>query len=164
MGKAQIPHKKTYIFTFNWKRTIQGWVNNTIFVFMWTIPLILSQMTWMQQKYVHFFCSQRSYWCVALCIAQSYPAIFTWYLIHTDKKHCIAWMHCKSLWIKGSAKCINVNVYLRDNGLDSDPRKRSTSLKRAETHSVISVGFTPCNGFHWDEKSMRIGAFDVIHI
>ncbi len=28
---------------------------------------------------------------------------------HTDKK-CIAWMHCKSLWIKVSAKCINVNV------------------------------------------------------
>ncbi len=27
---------------------------------------------------------------------------------HTDKK-CIAWMHCKSLWIKASAKCINVN-------------------------------------------------------
>ncbi len=23
---------------------------------------------------------------------------------------CIAWMHCKSLWIKASAKCINVNV------------------------------------------------------
>ncbi len=22
---------------------------------------------------------------------------------------CIAWMHCKSLWIKASAKCINVN-------------------------------------------------------
>ncbi len=26
------------------------------------------------------------------------------------KKKCIAWMHCKSLWIKASAKCINVNV------------------------------------------------------
>ncbi len=26
------------------------------------------------------------------------------------KKKCIAWMHCKSLWIKVSAKCINVNV------------------------------------------------------
>ncbi len=30
---------------------------------------------------------------------------------HTDKK-CIAWMYCKSLWIKASAKCINVNVNL----------------------------------------------------
>ncbi len=29
---------------------------------------------------------------------------------YTDNK-CIAWMHCKSLWIKASAKCINVNVY-----------------------------------------------------
>ncbi len=25
-------------------------------------------------------------------------------------KICIAWMHCKSIWIKASAKCINVNV------------------------------------------------------
>ncbi len=29
--------------------------------------------------------------------------------IYSDKT-CIAWMHCKSLWIKESAKCINVNV------------------------------------------------------
>ncbi len=28
---------------------------------------------------------------------------------HSDKT-CISWMHCKSLWIKASAKCINVNV------------------------------------------------------
>ncbi len=28
---------------------------------------------------------------------------------HTYKT-CITWMHCKSLWIKASAKCINVNV------------------------------------------------------
>ncbi len=28
---------------------------------------------------------------------------------HTDNT-CITWMHCKSLWIKASAKCINVNV------------------------------------------------------
>ncbi len=26
---------------------------------------------------------------------------------------CIAWMYCKSLWIKASAKCINVNVNVR---------------------------------------------------
>ncbi len=34
-------------------------------------------------------------------------------ITHTDFTHtekCIAWMHCKSLWIKVSAKCINVNV------------------------------------------------------
>ncbi len=29
----------------------------------------------------------------------------------------IAWMHCKSLWIKASAKCINVNVAVRIRGL-----------------------------------------------
>ncbi len=28
---------------------------------------------------------------------------------HTDNK-CIVWMHCKSLWIKASAKCVNVNL------------------------------------------------------
>ncbi len=27
---------------------------------------------------------------------------------HVLTKICIAWMHCKSLWIKASAKCINV--------------------------------------------------------
>ncbi len=32
------------------------------------------------------------------------------FVLCTDKKKCIAWMHCKSLWIKASAKCINVNV------------------------------------------------------
>ncbi len=29
---------------------------------------------------------------------------------HTDKT-CVAWMSCKSLWIKASAKCINVNWF-----------------------------------------------------
>ncbi len=29
---------------------------------------------------------------------------------HTYWQKCITWMHCKSLWIKASAKCINVNV------------------------------------------------------
>ncbi len=28
---------------------------------------------------------------------------------HADEK-CITLMHCKSLWIKASAKCININV------------------------------------------------------
>ncbi len=30
---------------------------------------------------------------------------------HTDNT-CITRMHCKSLWIKASAKCVNVNVIL----------------------------------------------------
>ncbi len=29
---------------------------------------------------------------------------------HILTKKCIAWIHCKSLWIKASAKCIHVNV------------------------------------------------------
>ncbi len=31
--------------------------------------------------------------------------------MYWQKKICIASMHCKSLWIKASAKCINVNVF-----------------------------------------------------
>lgn len=37
------------------KRTTYGWVNDTIFIFRWTIPLILWQMTWRHQnKYTSF--------------------------------------------------------------------------------------------------------------
>ncbi len=36
-----------------------------------------------------------------------------------NESKCIAWMHCKSLWIKASAKCINgkcdVNEYLNES-------------------------------------------------
>ncbi len=28
---------------------------------------------------------------------------------------CIPWMHCKSLWIKASAKCVNVNANFKIN-------------------------------------------------
>ncbi len=31
-------------------------------------------------------------------------------ILNTNLKKCIAWMHCKPLWIKVSAKFINVNV------------------------------------------------------
>ncbi len=37
-------------------------------------------------------------------------------------------MHCKSLWIKASAKCINVNVNVNVNDLDS------TTLSLIHTH------------------------------
>ncbi len=30
--------------------------------------------------------------------------------MYWPNKKCLTWMHCKSLWIKASAKCINVNV------------------------------------------------------
>ncbi len=39
------------------------------------------------------------------------PQLFKCHCHYSDSdKTCIAWMHCKSLWIKASAKCINVNV------------------------------------------------------
>ncbi len=40
--------------------------------------------------------------------AFSRPSILIYIL-----KKIVAWMHCKSLWIKASAKCINVNVTLK---------------------------------------------------
>ncbi len=39
--------------------------------------------------------------------SKSYPYYISIYILI---KKCIAGMHCKSLWIKASAKCINVNV------------------------------------------------------
>ncbi len=34
---------------------------------------------------------------------------------HTDEKMYSLKLHCKSLWIKASAKCINVNVGSKNN-------------------------------------------------
>ncbi len=48
------------------------------------------------------------------------------------QKQCIAWMHCKSLWIKASAKCINVNY-------NNNFKTKSLSRK------VSSLGGHICN-------------------
>ncbi len=40
------------------------------------------------------------YICVCVCVCV-YKCMYV----------CIAWMVCKSLWIKVSAKCVNVNIY-----------------------------------------------------
>ncbi len=37
----------------------------------------------------------------------------TYYFFNILIKKCIAWMHCKSLWIKVSAKCINVIIIIK---------------------------------------------------
>ncbi len=44
------------------------------------------------------------------CISSAKGCGFDSQGTHILTKKCIAWMHCKSLWIKASAKCINVNV------------------------------------------------------
>ncbi len=54
-------------------------------------------------------------WCscgsvVEHCISSAKGRGFNSQGTHILKK-CIARMHCKSLWIKASAKCININIY-----------------------------------------------------
>ncbi len=44
------------------------------------------------------------------CVSSAKGCGFNSQGTHILIKQCIAWMHCKSLWIKASAKCINVNV------------------------------------------------------
>ncbi len=44
------------------------------------------------------------------CVSSAKGCGFNSQGTHILIKTCIAWMHCKSLWIKASAKCINVNV------------------------------------------------------
>ncbi len=53
---------------------------------------------------------------------------------HTDNK-CIAWMHCKSLWIKASAKCINVNA----NALQISSSTVHNIIKRFREAGEISA-------------------------
>ncbi len=52
-----------------------------------------------------------------------------------DKK-CIAWMHCKSLWIKASAKYINVNVNV--NSIYS--ASGETSFRKYDKRSRLYLG------------------------
>ncbi len=47
---------------------------------------------------------------VVHCVSSAKGCGFNSQGTHILKK-CIVWMHCKSLWIKASAKCINVNVF-----------------------------------------------------
>ncbi len=51
-------------------------------------------------------------------------------------KKCIAFMHCKSLWIKASAKCINVNV-IHDNWLNS--RLVMVNIVKGIAHSNMKL-------------------------
>ncbi len=44
------------------------------------------------------------------CVSRANGCGFISQGTHILIKRYIAWMHCKSLWIKASAKCININV------------------------------------------------------
>ncbi len=55
------------------------------------------------------FCSCGSV--VDYCISSAKGCGFNSQGTHILIKKCIAWMQCKSLWIKVSAKCINVKMY-----------------------------------------------------
>ncbi len=54
-------------------------------------------------NYLYIFCYVFTYVYFFLHV---YIILWVWFTrnTHTDKK-CIAWMHCKSLWIKASDKC-----------------------------------------------------------
>ncbi len=63
---------------------------------------------------------------------------------------CIAWMHCKSLWIKASAKCINVNVVraiIHHRGMQHPMGKFNCSSHRSTwrgQHSARGSGLHLC--------------------
>jgi len=46
-------------------------------------------------------------------------------------------MHCKSLWIKASAKCINVNVYQTQGGQTARPALHSERKINPTDFTVI---------------------------
>ncbi len=60
---------------------------------------------------MHFLCNLLKCSCgsvVEHCVSSAKGCGFDSQEKHILMKKCIAWMHCKSLWIKASAKCINV--------------------------------------------------------
>ncbi len=86
----------------------QFWWNHSSF----HIPLV-TQLIWMvvsveTVRYKYYgTCSCGSV--VEHCVSSAKGRGFNSQGTHMTKK-CITWMSCKSLWIKASAKCINVNV------------------------------------------------------
>ncbi len=52
---------------------------------------------------------------------------------------CIAWMHCKSLWIKASAKCINVNMHLQIHSSKNELQKTFKRLRSVCFFCIYSI-------------------------
>ncbi len=94
-------------------RTFTEWVKETLHS-PCVVILLVTLFLWLSGRALHLQCR----W---LCVQ------FTGNT-HTDIK-CIAWMLCKSLWIKASAKFINVNV----------TRASEDSLSTSQ-HFAVSLG------------------------
>ncbi len=90
---------KTFIQVWNYLRVSKWWQN---FHFWVNYPFNALL------KCVVNLCSCGSV--VEHCVSSAKGCGFDSQGTHIVIKTCIAWMHCKSLWIKASAKCINVNV------------------------------------------------------
>ncbi len=73
------------------------------------VPLILHQYNYMRVCFACFMSEFRSSYgsVVEHCASSAKGCGFNSQGTHILIKQCIAWMHCKSLWIKVSAKCIN---------------------------------------------------------
>ncbi len=67
------------------------------------------------------------------------------------QKKCIAWMHWKSLWIKASAKCINVNV----NGWEFSQR-HYLSIRKLVIHWQTEMGMDNCVSLFWRVSGMMV--------
>ncbi len=69
------------------------------------VPEVLSLCNFMINLKVKCSCGSVVEHCISSAkVVGSIPREHTYW-----QKKCIAWMHCKSLWIQASAKCINVN-------------------------------------------------------
>ncbi len=94
-------------------RKFTEWVKETLHS-PCVVILLVTLFLWLSSRALHLQCKR-------LCVQ------FTGNT-HTDKR-CIAWMLCKSLWIKVSAKFINVNV----------TRASDDSLSTSQ-HFAVSLG------------------------
>jgi len=82
--------------------------------------------------------------CIQVYVCIYIDAVFLWL---TDKK-CIAWIHCRSLWIKASDKCINVYIYsdthiftlfFQINTGDGDLRESSLSCSLSSVRATVTT-------------------------
>ncbi len=71
------------------------------------------------------------------CVSSAKGCGFNSQETHTDEQ-CIAWMHCKSLWIKASAKCIHVNVKIRycDSRRILSPCEKLLQINKCSLYSL----------------------------
>ncbi len=82
------------------------------------------------------------------CVSSAKGCGFNSQGTHILKIKCIAWMHCKSLWIKASAKCINVNVTERDTQFErwmeddrQPPRREQFTELDLNIHLYLTLNY-----------------------